>query len=475
VNVRSHSRRLDTQAGLLPWSVVEGREDASVTSFGGLLLAVEAFEAFGLRHAVEQHVRTKQRERGLSDAEWVCVYMALLLSGGRAVSDIAALRADAGLRRAWPLLERVGERAAYDFLYRFRDGECATPGKAVIRKECAALQGLGRVRDHLTAMVQAVRAVDVATLDADASIHEAKKRDALWTYDGVRGYQPFIITWAEQRLIVRDQFRDGNVGAGFATLSEIQAAFAALPASVTTRRFRSDSACYEQRTLRWCERNGIEFGISADMSPQLRAACCALPDAAWKVLHKRDARGRRTPLDKQWAEVLYVPDEPGCKKGERPFRFLAMRVPRQRDLFEEQQERWTYSAIVTNRDGDGEELIHWQRERCGTVEAAHDVLKNDAGAAVLPSNCFGANAAWYRLAVLAHNLHVALSHGMPAEWKKRRLSSWQFSLLRVAARLTHHARTLHLLLSDGARAIGEAIVAARRFLRDRVRPVAHTT
>jgi hypothetical protein len=237
-------RRLDAQAGLQPYEI-EAREDPGVTSFAGLPLAIEAYEALGLDEVARRSVRAKQRDRGVSDAEWVRLFVMLHFAGGEHISDLEAFLKDAGLRRVWPILGSVTERAAYDFLYRFDDGLTATTGKAVIRPEHPALQGLAHVRDRIVDRVQRLRPVRVATLDADASIHEANKREALWTYDKVRGYQPYAITWAEQGLIVRDQFRDGNVGAGYRTLPEIQAAFASLPSGIEKRLFRSDSACYE--------------------------------------------------------------------------------------------------------------------------------------------------------------------------------------------------------------------------------------
>ena len=37
-----------------------------------------------------------------------------------------------------------------------------------------------------------------------------------------------------------------------------------------------------------------------------------------------------------------------------------------------------YFAVVSNMwSWDGERLLRWQRERCGTVEKVIDVLKND--------------------------------------------------------------------------------------------------
>ena len=39
-------------------------------------------------------------------------------------------------------------------------------------------------------------------------------------------------------------------------------------------------------------------------------------------------------------------------------------------------------------------LLEWHRNKAGTIEAVHDVLKNELAAGVLPCSRFGANAAW---------------------------------------------------------------------------------
>ena len=57
-----------------------------------------------------------------------------------------------------------------------------------------------------------------------------------------------------------------------------------------------------------------------------------------------------------------------------------------------------YFAVVINRwELQSGELIEWHREKAGTIEAVHDVLKNELSAGVMPSKYFGANAAWLRL------------------------------------------------------------------------------
>jgi hypothetical protein len=51
----------------------------------------------------------------------------------------------------------------------------------------------------------------IFTVDQDATIIESRKREALYTYEGSRGYQPMLAVWAEMDVVVADEFRDGNV------------------------------------------------------------------------------------------------------------------------------------------------------------------------------------------------------------------------------------------------------------------------
>ena len=52
-------------------------------------------------------------------------------------------------------------------------------------------------------------------------------------YDGTRGYQPVVVLWAEQDVILHDQFRDGHVPAGCGNLRVLQQAVANLPQGIT--------------------------------------------------------------------------------------------------------------------------------------------------------------------------------------------------------------------------------------------------
>jgi hypothetical protein len=115
----------------------------------------------------------------------------------------------------------------------------------------------------------------------------------------VFGYQPVAVYWAEQDLVVADEYRDGHVPAGMENLPLIRQAFQDLPAAVTERYFRADSACYDARVLKWLANDQrvegpqgwIGFTISADMTRELHEACTALSEEDWQLLeHEASCR-----------------------------------------------------------------------------------------------------------------------------------------------------------------------------------------
>ena len=99
-------------------------------------------------------------------------------------------------------------------------------------------------------------------------------------------------------------------------------------------------------------------------------------------------------------------------------------------------------------------LIEWHREKAGTIEGVHDVLKNELATGVLPSKYFEANAAWLRLAVISYNVLTALKRlALPADLLRARPKRLRFLIFYTAGRLVHHARQLCLRLARKAEGI----------------------
>ncbi len=135
------------------------------------------------------------------------------------------------------------------------------------------------------------------------------------------------------------------------------------------------------------------------MSKNLRAAVESVPETSWALIKEE------TDAYREWAEVDFCPDDGEHRKvGSVARRYLVIRIrKRQGSLFADGSDR-KYFAVVTNLDWDGAKVIKWHREKAGTVEHAHEVLKNGLAAGAFPSGRFGANAAWFRLNVMLYNL-----------------------------------------------------------------------
>ena len=457
--------------GLLPYLVEVVANADAVTGRAGLPLVLETMRALGLPRVTREQVRVRERQSGYTEAEKLEALVLLLAAGGDCLDDIAVLQADRGLGR---LLDRQLPSAdtLRHFLYAFHDERLIAEAQAkrpagqvaYIPAENAALQGLARVNTALVHRVAAEGQNTTATLDHDATLQESHKREALPHYQGGRGYQPTAVYWVEQDLVVADEYRDGNVGAGMETLPLIQRAFASLPPTVTTYYCRADTACYDARTLKWLAdparpsgpRGPIGFTVGADMTGELRAVCAAVQDATWQLFEERSDE----TVD--CTEVAFFPGD--WQKDALPLRYVALRIRRKQGQLFAGGADTKYLAVVSNRwDLTPAALLRWHWQKAGTIELVHDVTKNELGAAVPPCGRFGANAAWYRVSLLTYNVLSALkSLALPPHLSAARPKRLRFALFTLGGRITAHAGRLWLRISAAAERLADLIAARQR-------------
>ena len=453
--------------GILRFVIQNGnRED--VTARGGLPLVVEALRAARLDEVIDEQLHLAKRARGFSELEKLEALALLVAAGGDRVEDIRTLGADQGLTR---LLDRTlpSPDALLDFLNGF-DDPTVWQGRpkdelSWVPPETMPLEELAAVNRVLVERT-ASRDATTATIDHDGTIIESHKREAQVAYEGTRGYQPLVAVWAEEDLVVADEFRDGDVPGGKDPLSSVKQAFAALPSWVEKRYFRADSADYYTPLLKHLVEEQIVFSVSADMSRELRRCCTKVPKEEWEEFEVR------TREVVHLAEVEFTPGD--WPKEVAPLRYVALRfTPLQQEMFEERGPK--YLAVVTNRpqpDDDehapdamtAAELVRWHWGKAGTIEHVHRVLKDELAAGVLPCQRFGANAAWFRINVLTYNLLTLLKRkALPERYRVARPKRLRFELFTLPGRLTTHRSQLMVDISaEPART--EEIVAARQAL-----------
>lgn len=453
---------------ILPFKIDLSKSAARATAYAGLPLVLEALRATVRKSDYRRLARAIGLKGWRTARRHLESLILLVAAGGDHLSDLVFLRADEGLRRLLGF-ELSSPTQAKEFLYALHqaedghrltleeDEELSVKGEATIRAEGPGLKALGEMVQELVRRVQATSQRRRATLDVDATIIAAFKEAALMAYEGTVGYQPQMAWWAEQMVWVADEFRDGNVPAAFKVKDFLVRSFAALPGSVVERRLRGDSALYDEEALSWAaDEAGIEFVVSADMSQSLQAKIKALPETAWQPYrtHKERAAEQRAAQaeEREWAEVPdFVPDwRRNHRKGGVALRYVAIRVrSRQRDLLLEDGQRWQHFAAVSNMSWDGERLLRWHREKQGTVEHAHGVMKNELAGGTLPCGRFGANAAWWRLNVLVVNLLQLMKvKALPSEMALLRPKALRFRLFNIPGIVIRHARQVLLRLSE---------------------------
>lgn len=414
----------------------------AVTAHGGVPALIEHFRSSGAAALVDAEVAYKKRKRGLSASEIAESLLALWACGGEPCEDLDRLRDGDGLS----LLLGHGLPAAQtarDYLTAFDEPELPLlgGGRSAVREEGRGLRGLARASGAVIGDLQRRRPAPVATIDLDATVLASSKRAAKLAYDGRRGYQPVVALWAEQDVVLADEFRDGNVSASSGNRRVIERALAALPEGVEEVYLRADSALYEHSLMVFLDQRKVGFAISVPVSEGLARRIAALDETAWRF-EREDSDAVR-----HWAELDYLPDGALTQKegAVRRLRYIAIRITRKQGaLFADGSEVRQF-CVVTNRDdpegGDAGELLRWHRGKAGTVEHAHHVLANELAAATLPSQKFGANAAWFRLNVILYNLLSAFKRlALPEELHAIRPKRLRFLVLNTLARLVCHAR-----------------------------------
>jgi hypothetical protein len=440
--------------GGLPFEYDWKPAEEALTAYAGIPLFVRAVRCFGVPESVTRNLPLKQRQRGFDEATYVESFLVLNALGGDCLEDFERLREDAGLAEMLGH-EMPSPEAARKFLYQFHDESRIEAAQRELRvgqvsyipTESDPLRGLAQVnQDLVQAIGRRCAEQKIATIDLDATVIESWKRQAKPVYQGGTGYQPMLALWAEMDLAVADEFRDGNVGAHTELLGVTKRAFAALPETVEEFCFRGDSACYEQTLLRWLRNRRREdgpagfigFAVSARMSESLQDKIRMLPDAGWRP-YRED-----TQVTCEYAELPWDPLERKVGEVLDPVRYLVIRVRRRQGGLFEDGSLTRHYAVVTNRfDFDGQRLLEWQREKAGSIEALHHALKNELAAGVMPCARFGANAAWLRLAVIAHNVLTGLKRvALKPEYLRARPKRLRFQIFCSPGKLIHHARSV---------------------------------
>lgn len=396
--------------------------DEPLIARGGLILPSEMAKALKLPRIIDRELPSAGSGHSYAPSQFVMPLILMLHGGGKKLEDLRELMGEISLRKLMDMEEMPASCTVGDWLRR-------------MGSDRRGLAGLSKVNDHIVKKILSKDPRTEYTLDHDATIIEAEKDVARYTYKKEKGYQPFVGFLSESGIILDDEFRDGNIPAGVGALESLKRCDKKMPKGKRIGYLRADSASYQAAVMNYCfgdkDRQKILFSITADKDEAVKKAIKAIPEKEWQ--HYKD--------DRQIAETIH-----SMEKTTEAFRLIVQRWPKlQAELFD--PDPYCYRAISTNRDEKAAEVVALHNQR-GEVENNFKELKHGFGMDWMPCGETQANAVFFRLGVIAYNLFQAMKLLiLPAWWKTATIATVRWRLYQVAGRLVYHARCILLKLA----------------------------
>ena len=398
-----------------------------LTANAGLALFGEFAQGLGLARWLAQEMPKPGSGRGYEAGAYVMPLVLMLAGGGRSLEDLRTLKNDTALatvlkREAMPSSDAFG-----DWLRR-SGGE-------------AGLAGLSRINQRLVSTRIGQSGLTAHTLDADASQIVAEKEAAHFTYKGEQGYMPMIGHLAEAGVVIHDEFREGNIAPATSNLEFIRACEACLPKGHRIAHVRLDSAGYQASIFNDCEATGKTFAIGARLDVPTQKAIADIPESAWR--HYTDCAV---------AETLHSMND-----THKAFRLIVVKHKRQADLFDDKPK---YHVIASNRVESTADTLVWYRQRGEVSENGIKELKIGFGMERMPCGQFKANAAFFRMGVIAHNLFVLFKHSALGDgWQRHKVATVRWRLFHLPGKVVRHAGAWVLKVAADAVELFRAIRA----------------
>jgi hypothetical protein len=450
----------------MPIFQMEVNEKGNFSPMGGGLIIPAFFEKLELNKVIDESIGARKGNNNVKykDSSYIESLVTMQILGGEAVDDIKLIREDSILSGV--LGGIPGKTSVHNYLESFvneQEEARRGPGKSLVLESTEFLKGFDKVTHHLLKHAPHVKGVSVITLDQDATFIPTGVRGALFNYESERSFEAFNTYCPEYDMVIRSEYRDGNVSPGYHQLENLKASLELLPADVSHVRLRSDTAGYQIELLRYCaegksERYGvIEFAISSPITAGLKRAAQVVPEDKWERIGK---------TDQECAEVIFVPNSLCTSKKSPEYRFIVMREEiretdphelRQMLLFDEEEigehpisavhptvisgKLYKIFALVTNLEWPAAAIEEWQRKRCGKSEEVHRVLKDELAGGHVVTSALGANAVWWQITVLAFNIFTLIKKScLTEEYHKSRPKRLRYWLFSMVARLSSHAR-----------------------------------
>lgn len=436
-------------------------EPSDTTALGGLALASRLLSRLGAHQVFARHLKLLRVPKRYRDSDHVIAQILNLFAGGSCLEDLAQLQCSESIRRLLGAPSLPDPTTSGDFLRRFDRDQLAALDSAMEDLQRAAWKhSRGR------------RVLEQGIVDLDSHVHHVygdKKGGTDFTYKGGFGYHPLIASLAGTGEVLRAINRPGNTPSAKGAADCLREIFPLLESRFRTVLVRGDSAFAQQSVYDACEEAGHFFAMVSAQQVNFTAIAEEITPSAWKPFHTKESRKggetrkkrknvrrsrcrarkkRDMNLKRQWvAEVDYRP-----ARSTSSYRLIVRKqkiqtAGRGGELFDEYRYRYVLSNLP--KSVGTEAVVRLTYGRCDQ-EKVIEQLKNGVSAFRMPLGQEHANAAFLKIAAIAHNLKAWLAQiVLPEECVRWEWKRFRHSFVYVAARVVRSARQVVVRFAQG--------------------------
>ena len=225
----------------------KGNFSSPFSSNGGGVIIPAVFEKFGLRKVIDKHIGARKANSSVkyTDSSYIQSLVAMQILGGETVDDMKRIREDEILTGI--LGDIPGKTSIHNYIGKFvdeKEEEKRGQGRSFVPEPNKYLKGFDKVTEHLLEHAPHVRGISTVTLDQDATLIPTEVRGVLFNYKKTRSFTSFNTYCPEYDMVIKSEYRDGNVPAKYRQIENLSASLELLPEDMKQVRVRSDSAGY---------------------------------------------------------------------------------------------------------------------------------------------------------------------------------------------------------------------------------------
>lgn len=362
-----------------------------VSSYSGLELFRRYFRLINLNNRIRKAFRVYKFNGDYTIVDYVLVFIALWLTGGRRLRQVAFIAEDPLVQRLCGLKNLPSDRSISGWLKQFTND---------------SLQSLVNLNSEIVFEKLKELGLPRITLDFDGTVLSCGNKVA-WAFRGynphkhyAKSYYPLLCHIGQTGHFLQVRNRPGNThdskgGALQVMKNCIEYVRQELPGIII--EVRIDAAFFTNEIIGYLEREKIEFAVRVPM---------------WSRLYLKD----RIILRQRWHHsdnnISWFKEEVYIETWDKEVELIFFRKkisesspksPFQLDLFSPDDGVYEYSVLYSNKKIEPQNIMEFYNGRC-SMEHQIAEIKDEFGFDTVPTNHYGANSAHQQISVFAYNL-----------------------------------------------------------------------